>query len=81
MNFIDFWDFTPAESDAMLKIARDKFEYDTIQRGTLLMWIANAPHVSRRDQKPWELNDFLPDYAKHELTEEELERLWWNEAI
>ncbi len=80
VNFIEFWEFTPAESSAMLKIANEKFEYDTIERAVLLLRISNAPHFTKQNKKPWELNDFLPDFAKHEPTPEEVFDSWWNGA-
>lgn len=84
VSFIDFWDYTPAETYGMLDIAYDKLKFDAIKHAELLMWVANAPHFRTKDKKPRMLEDFLPDFAKdaakHELTPEEVERLWWNAA-
>ncbi len=80
VNYIDFWEYTPAESDAMLKIAQDKFEYDITERAILLMWIANAPHASKKNDQLFEINDFLPDFLKHEPTYEEIAAAWLNAA-
>ena len=44
------------------------------------MWIANAPHAQRKDKKLFELNEFLPSFAKHEPTVEEIFEEWWNAA-
>jgi hypothetical protein len=84
VNFRDFRKYTPAETYAMLDIAYDKLKYDAIKHAEILMWTANAPHARKSDKKLWKLEDFLPDFAKdaakHELTPEEVERLWWNAA-
>lgn len=82
VTYIDFWEYTPAETYAMLDIAHDKLKFEAIRHAELLMWVANAPHFARKDKKPRKLEEFLPDYAKdavcHEMTPEECERLWWN---
>ena len=80
INYIDFWWYTPAETSAMLDIANEKLKYDTIKHAQILMWIANAPHAQRKDKNLFELNEFLPSFAKHEPTVEEIFEEWWNAA-
>ena len=77
---MDFWWYTPAETAGMLNIANEKLKYETVQHAQILMWIANAPHAQRKDKKLFELNDFLPSFAKHEQSAEEVFDMWWNEA-
>lgn len=83
VNFIDFWNYTPAETSTMVKIGQEKLKYEAIIHAQLLQCVSNAPHFMGRGKKPRELNEFLPDFAKEperELTAEEIEALWWKEA-
>ena len=84
VTYIEFWEYTPAETYKMLDIAHDKLKFDAIHHAELLMWVANAPHIQRKDKKAWQLEDFVPEFAKsavkREMTPEQVERLWWNEA-
>lgn len=83
VNYIDFWWYTPAETSAMLDIGNEKLKFEVIQHAKILTWIANSSHLQKRDNKMWELNDFLPDFAKgamKELTPDEVFERWWNAA-
>jgi len=64
----------------MLDIANEKLKYDTIKHAQILMWIANSKNVERKDKRLFKLDDFLPDFAKHEPTVEEIFEEWWNAA-
>ena len=66
-----------------LKIANQKTKIESYRHAELLVWIANAPRFGKQDKKPWTINDFLPEteQVEKEMTAEEIERLWWNEAI
>lgn len=84
VNYIDFWWYTPAETSAMLDIANDNLKYDTVKHAQILLWLANGSHIQKHGQKFWDLEDFLPDFAKSaikkELTPDEIESMWWNAA-
>lgn len=80
MNFIDFWDYTPAETYLMITIGYEKLKYEAVQHAEILTWVANAPHAQRSDKKLWSVDDFLPEFAKEDsesqMSVEELERRW-----
>ncbi len=80
VSYIDFWDYTPAETSAMLDVANQKLEYDTVKHAQILMWIANSRRVQRKDNRLFELNDFLPGFAKQERTAEDFFEELWNAA-
>lgn len=74
---VDFWDFTPAETELMTLTASKKYEheyeYQSYMDARLCAVILNANGAKKQNKKPFEVEDFLPQKKtnKKELTIEQ----------
>jgi hypothetical protein len=72
---LDFWKYTPAETELMIEAAKEEFEVKMNLRAQFLSCLMNAPHVTRSDKKCWEPKHFLPE-KEQELTADQIEAVW-----
>lgn len=75
---LEFWRYTPAETYLMISGAVKRqeleMEYQNTHWARLCAIIYNANGVTRKDKKPFEIEDFLPSEKKQKMTPELLEK-------
>lgn len=76
---ISFWHYTPAETRLMILAAMEEktqeYEYWNTLEARLCAVVYNANGVTRKDKKPFEIDDFMPnDQKKQKMTPELLEK-------
>jgi hypothetical protein len=80
VNPIDFWDYLPRETFDMIDWSEDKRKKEDIKRADLIAHIRNAPHFTKKDNKPWVYTEFLPQEMDPGMSPEEFEEYMWNMA-
>ena len=81
----DFWKFTPAETSLMIEQAGEQFKFEqeihSQRHAELLTAVLNAPHFQKKDKKPHEVKEFLPQQKKEKPTVEQYELMLRNSTL
>ena len=69
VNPLDFWRYTPAETNIMIEAAvekrKEESDLNLALNARLCAIIYNANGVQKQNKKPFEMKDFLPEDKKN----------------